>query len=135
MSVIFIEHVRFAGLLWLKVLFAGLLWEKNTAGWLLILLICSKEQGDTLFNYYFVGTIFNYYFVGRCSRFNKPVIFIHSSKRLDDWRSSYLAHTYSPYLIFFCQNNSLERSLSNILSVPTYLSFSLSMKQLWLNIY
>jgi hypothetical protein len=31
--------------LWLKVLFAGLLWEKNTAGWLLIPLISSNEQG------------------------------------------------------------------------------------------
>jgi hypothetical protein len=30
----------------LKVLFAGLLWEKNTAGWLLILLISPNEQGE-----------------------------------------------------------------------------------------
>jgi hypothetical protein len=29
----------------LKALFAGLLWEKNTAGWLLILLISPNEQG------------------------------------------------------------------------------------------
>jgi hypothetical protein len=40
-----LQHVRFAGLLWLKVLFAGLLWEKNTAGWLLIPLNSSNEQG------------------------------------------------------------------------------------------
>jgi hypothetical protein len=31
----------------LKALFAGLLWEKNTAGWLLILLISPNEQGDS----------------------------------------------------------------------------------------
>jgi hypothetical protein len=30
------QPVRFAGLLWLKVLFADLLREKNTAGWLLV---------------------------------------------------------------------------------------------------
>jgi hypothetical protein len=42
--------VRFAGLLWLKVLFAGLLWEKNTAGWLLILLISPNEQGGSGWN-------------------------------------------------------------------------------------
>jgi hypothetical protein len=29
----------------LKVLFAGLLWEKNTAGWLLIVLISPNKQG------------------------------------------------------------------------------------------
>jgi hypothetical protein len=40
------QPVRFAGLSWLKVLFAGLLLEKNTAGWLLILLISSNEQGE-----------------------------------------------------------------------------------------
>jgi hypothetical protein len=28
---------------------AGLLWEKNTAGWLLILLNSSNEQGDLFF--------------------------------------------------------------------------------------
>jgi hypothetical protein len=31
-----LQPVRFAGLLWLKVLFAGLLWKKNTTRWLLI---------------------------------------------------------------------------------------------------
>jgi hypothetical protein len=30
----------------LKALFAGLLWEKNTARWLLILLISPNEHGD-----------------------------------------------------------------------------------------
>jgi hypothetical protein len=40
------QPVRFAGLLRLKVRFAGLLWEKNTAGWLLIPLISSNEQGE-----------------------------------------------------------------------------------------
>jgi hypothetical protein len=30
----------------LKALFAGLLWEKNTAGWLLILLISPNERGE-----------------------------------------------------------------------------------------
>jgi hypothetical protein len=44
MSVFFFQSVRFAGLLWLKVLFASLLWEKNTAGWLLIPLNSSNEQ-------------------------------------------------------------------------------------------
>jgi hypothetical protein len=39
------QPVRFARLLWLKVLFAGLLWEKNTAGWLLIPLNQRNEQG------------------------------------------------------------------------------------------
>jgi hypothetical protein len=42
---ILLQPVHFAGLLWLKVLFAGLLWEKNTAGWLLIWLNSSNEQG------------------------------------------------------------------------------------------
>jgi hypothetical protein len=39
-----IQPVRFAGLLWLKVLFAGLLWEKNTTGWLLIPLNSSNKR-------------------------------------------------------------------------------------------
>jgi hypothetical protein len=46
-SSINIEPVRFAGLLWLRVLFAGLLWKKNTAGWLLIWLNQRNEQDDS----------------------------------------------------------------------------------------
>jgi hypothetical protein len=44
-NLLMFQPVYFTSLLWLKVLFASLLWEKNTAGWLLIWLICWNEQG------------------------------------------------------------------------------------------
>jgi hypothetical protein len=39
-----LRPVRFADLLWLKILFASLLWEKNTVGWLLIWLSAKKMK-------------------------------------------------------------------------------------------
>jgi hypothetical protein len=39
---LYVQPVRFSGLLELNVLFIGLLSEKNTAGWLLIPMISSK---------------------------------------------------------------------------------------------